>query len=181
MAVNLRPLAPSDKDQLRRWRNAPHVAEFMYTSHEIGPEEHEHWFARALDRDDAKFWVIELDGRAVGLANIYAVDRENRRCSWAFYIGEKDAQGKGVGTYVECWVLRHVFETLGLDKLSCEVIETNRPVWEMHQRFGFVREGLLREHVHRGGSPLNVVVLSMLRAEWLQQKPSIEAKLGRTR
>jgi UDP-4-amino-4,6-dideoxy-N-acetyl-beta-L-altrosamine N-acetyltransferase len=179
MTISLRPLSESDKDQILRWRNAPHVAEYMYTNHEISQEEHDKWFARALSRADARFWIIELDGRGIGLANVYAIDTTNRRCSWAFYIGEKDVQGKGVGAFVEYWMLRHVFEVLQLHKLSCEVIETNQAVWEMHQRFGFVREGLLRNHVHRGDSDLNIVVLSMLRSEWLVQKPLIEAKLSR--
>jgi adenylyl- and sulfurtransferase ThiI len=35
MTVILRPIIASDKDQILRWRNAPHVAEYMYTNHEI--------------------------------------------------------------------------------------------------------------------------------------------------
>jgi hypothetical protein len=49
----------------------------------------------------------------------------------------------------------------------------------MHLRFGFVREGLLRQHIRRGDNFLDVVVLSILRTEWDVQKPLIEAKLGR--
>jgi UDP-4-amino-4,6-dideoxy-N-acetyl-beta-L-altrosamine N-acetyltransferase len=74
MSITLRPIVASDKDQILRWRNAPHVAEYMYTNHEIAQDEHDRWFARALSRDDAKYWIIEADGEGVGLASIYAID-----------------------------------------------------------------------------------------------------------
>src|SRR5262245_16001725 len=101
MSVTLRPIVAADKDQILRWRNAPHVAEYMYTNHEISQEEHDRWFARALTRDDAKYWIIEADGAGVGLASIYAIDRVNQRCYWAFYLGDQSAQGRGVGAFVE--------------------------------------------------------------------------------
>jgi UDP-4-amino-4,6-dideoxy-N-acetyl-beta-L-altrosamine N-acetyltransferase len=179
MTVILRPIIASDKDQILRWRNAPHVAEYMYTNHEIRQDEHDRWFAHALVRDDAKYWIIEADGKGVGLANIYAIDQVNRRCYWAFYIGDQSAQGRGVGAFVEYWVLRYVFEVLHLHKLCCEVIESNLKIWQMHLRFGFVREGLLRSHIRRGEEFLDIVILSILSSEWDVQKPMIEAKLSR--
>lgn len=179
MSVTLRPIVADDKDQILGWRNAPHVAEYMYTNHEIGRDEHDRWFARALVREDARYWIIEADGKGVGLASIYAIDRVNQRCSWAFYLGDQDAQGRGIGAFVEYWVLRYVFEVLQLHKLCCEVIESNLKIWQMHLRFGFVREGLLRSHVRRGSEFLDIVALSILRSEWDVQKPLIEARLGR--
>ena len=179
MSVALRPIEAADKDQILRWRNAPHVAEYMYTNHEISQDEHDRWFARALTREDARYWIIELGGKGIGLASIYGIDPLHQRCSWAFYLGDQDVLGRGVGAFVEYWVLRYVFEVLQLHKLGCEVIESNLKIWQMHLRFGFVREGLLRQHIRRGDNFLDVVVLSILRAEWDVQKPLIEAKLGR--
>lgn len=179
MSVALRPILAADKDRILHWRNAPHVAEYMYTNHEISQDEHDAWFARALSREDARYWIIEVDGEGIGLASVYGIDAVNSRCSWAFYIGDQEAQGRGVGAFVEYWVLRYVFEVLRLNKLCCEVIASNLKIWQMHLRFGFVREGLLRDHIRRGDGFLDVVVLSILQSEWLVQKPLIEAKLGR--
>jgi UDP-4-amino-4,6-dideoxy-N-acetyl-beta-L-altrosamine N-acetyltransferase len=179
MSITLRPIDATDKDRILSWRNAPHVAEYMYTNHEISQDEHNRWFARALVREDSRYWIIELDGKGIGLASIYGIDSLHQRCSWAFYLGDQDALGRGVGAFVEYWVLRYVFEVLQLHKLCCEVIESNLKIWQMHLRFGFVREGLLRQHIRRGDTFLDVVVLSILRSEWDVQKPLIEAKLGR--
>jgi RimJ/RimL family protein N-acetyltransferase len=46
------------------------------------------------------------------------------------------------------------------------VLAFNERTIELHERIGFVREGVLRSHVWRADGPHNVVVLSMLRSEW---------------
>ena len=61
MAVTLRPLRAEDGDTVLAWRNSEAVAPYMYSEHVITPAEHAGWLARALEADDRRFWVIELD------------------------------------------------------------------------------------------------------------------------
>ena len=67
-------------------------------------------------------------------------------------------------------MLAHVFETLRLNKLWCEVLAENTAVIGLHERFGFTREALLREHVMKSGARHDVVGLGLLRREqgWAQ-------------
>jgi len=67
---------------------------------------------------------------------------------------------------VERFVLRHVFGTLGLEKLCCEVLEGNEAVLRLHERHGFTVEGRLRRHIYKAGHPYDVNVLAILRDEW---------------
>ncbi len=75
-------------------------------------------------------------------------------------------------------MLRYVFDGLGLNKLCCEVLDTNRAVVDMHKRFGFQEEGLFRRHICKKGVWHDVVALAMLRDGWLALKPKIEARLS---
>ena len=64
-SLRLRPIRADDSAQLLAWRNAPHVAAYMYTSHAISQAEHDRWFAAALTADDRRYWIIEAGGAGV--------------------------------------------------------------------------------------------------------------------
>ncbi len=176
--IALRGLRPDDRDRIRNWRNMPMVARYMYTDREITEDEHRRWFDRVLDDPTCRYWIITCDDADVGLACITGIDRAHSRCSWAFYVADADLRGRGVGSVVEYSVLSHVFDTLGLEKLCCEVLDLNAPVIEMHKRFGFIEEGRLRRHIRKGATWHDVIMLAMLRDGWVANKPAIEERLA---
>lgn len=138
----------------------------MYTDHAITPEEHAAWFRRARTRDDARYWIITTGGIDVGLVNLVDIDRHHGTASWAFYIADVAARGKGIGAYTEYTVLEIAFGDMGLRKLSCEVLASNSAVLAMHERFGFVREGCFREQIRKSGGTVDVYRLGILAREW---------------
>jgi len=176
-ALALRATRAGDGDLVRSWRNAPHVARYMYTDQWISPEAHAAWFERALADPTRRYWIIVADGADIGLANLYDVQGAHRRCSWAFYIGAPEIRGKGIGTFVEYSVLSYVFDRLGLAKLCCEVLAQNEPVWRMHEKYGFAIEGRYRRHICKGGVFHDVIALAMLAEDWARVKPAMRQKL----
>jgi len=179
VSVHLRRLAHQDGERVLAWRNSSEIAAYMYSDHLIGPEEHARWLASALEADDRRFWIIELDGAPVGLANLARIDLADSRCEWAFYLADPSTRGRGVGACVEYLVLGCVFERLELNKLWCEVLIENAGVWRLHEAFGFTREALYRDHVRKGGVWRDVVGLGLLRREWPEAKVRAEARLGK--
>jgi UDP-4-amino-4,6-dideoxy-N-acetyl-beta-L-altrosamine N-acetyltransferase len=169
--IVLRPVEATDKDQLRVWRNLPDIRAWMYSDHVISPEEHERWFNAALADPARKYWIIQVDGRPVGLANLYDIAPAHRKCSWAYYLADGSTRGKGVGAFVEFKVIEHVFVDHGLNKLSCEVLIGNEAVWKLHESFGFKREALLRAHVWKDGEPADVIGLGLLAEDWGATRP----------
>ena len=178
MSVTLRPLAPSDSARVHAWRNSPEVAAYMYTDHDISPQEHGRWFAGALAAKDKAFWIIEDDGAPVGLANLTGIDLVRRRCEWAYYLGEASVRGRGVGAAVEYIVLEHVFGAMGLHKLWCEVLVDNAPVWKLHESFGFTREALYRDHVWKQGRFQDVIGLGLLEDDWARVREGCAERLA---
>jgi UDP-4-amino-4,6-dideoxy-N-acetyl-beta-L-altrosamine N-acetyltransferase len=176
--VALRPLGPHDKDRLLVWRNSPEVAAYMYTDHQIGPEEHARWFSGIEGDERRAYLIIEMDDEPVGLANLYDIDSRNGRCAWAYYLAEPSVRGKGIGGYVEYLMIERVFGELGLGKLWCEVLESNRGVWRMHQKFGFREEARFRRHVLKNGVVEDVLGLGLLAEDWAEARPRIRETLA---
>lgn len=175
--ISLRDISPNDQETIRQWRNNPEVRKYMYTDHEIGPEEHRAWFARIQHDPSCKYWIIVCDGEDVGLLCLDDIDTKNRRCYWGFYTASPSARGKGIGSFAEFSVLRYVFDDLKFEKLCGEILATNQAVINMHKKFGFVQEGLFRKHVLKDGELVDVVRIGMLREEWEVKKQEIELKL----
>ena len=178
MSVHLRPVETGDSDRLLDWRNREQVAAYMYTDHQISPEEHARWFAAATAAPDRRYWIIELDRQPVGLANLAGIDPARRRCEWAYYLAETSVRGRGVGAAVEFVMIDHVFGTLGLHKLWCEVLIENEAVWKLHLSFGFVREALYRDHVWKVGRFQDVVGLGLLAPDWAKARAGCAERLA---
>lgn len=176
--MQLRDVRRDDAEQLREWRNLPEIAAYMYSDHHISSEEHAAWFDRALHDESRRFWIIQLDGEDVGLVNLYDIDRVHDRAAWAFYLASPSVRGRGVGSFVEFTTLEHVFEEMGLHRLTCEVLSTNMAVVEMHEKFGFTVEGRFREHIQKDGEFVDVISLGMLQREWRDHRDAIRSRLA---
>lgn len=164
--VDLRPLRLDDIIRVREWRNLPDVARYMYTDHQISEGEHARWLGDAIERPDRRYWIIELDGRPVGLANMVEISERHRRASWAFYLADPAIRGRGVGSFTEMFVMREAFEELKLNKLCCEVLGSNEAVVAMHEKFGFMIDGVLRQHIWKVDHFEDVVCMSMTADEY---------------
>jgi len=162
---HLRPLAELDRDRLLAWRNSDHVRGNMYNDHLIAKDEHDRWFTAALSSATARHLIFECETRALGLVSFTNIDTLHSRCSWAFYLGERDVR-RGSGSVMEFLALDHAFGQLGIRKLSCEVFAFNAAVVRLHEKFGFEQEGCLREHFFRNGQHENVIVLARFAEGW---------------
>ena len=168
--VTLREVQAADADTILAWRNCAEVSRYMFTDQVITPEQHATWFQRVSDDRRHKLWIIVAESKNVGLANLYDIDWDNRRCYWGSYIADPGQRGRGIGSATELLVLSFVFDRLLLNKLNCEVLSFNTMAIAVHMKFGFTKEGLLRQHVYKSGRYHDVVSLGVLRQEWQERK-----------
>lgn len=168
MSCRLRRLTEADLERVRLWRTSPDVASYMYTEPSITPEQQQAWFRRVVQSASDIYWIIELtESRTpVGLLSINDIDAMHRRCSWAYYIGDPAGRGLGLGRLLEPNVYDHVFLTMGLHRLWCEVLSFNKGVVRLHERFGARVEGILRDHITKNGEAHDVVRMAILEPEW---------------
>lgn len=175
--VKLRPIQKDDLEMVRNWRNSLEVSQYMYTDDLITREQQELWFEGLRDDDSRIVWIVEYDGKALGVASLSNISKTFSSCYWAFYLGETSVRGGGIGAKVEYNVMSYVFDILKLNKLRCEVFTFNEKVIKMHEKFGFRREAYYREHCYKNKEFKDVVGLAILRAEWLQAKATLKSKI----
>ncbi|MFA5121497.1 UDP-4-amino-4,6-dideoxy-N-acetyl-beta-L-altrosamine N-acetyltransferase [Zavarzinia sp.] len=166
--ITLKPIVECSRAQqeaIRDIRNQPAIRAAMYSDHVIGEAEHFAWLERLRgDERQLIFAVLDDTETPLGIVSVNAWDRRHKRSDWAFYL-DAAARG-GLGAALEFFFLDFVFDTLGIEKLNCEVLETNPAVVALHRNFGFAEEGFRRANVEKDGRRIGVHFLGLTREEW---------------
>jgi UDP-4-amino-4,6-dideoxy-N-acetyl-beta-L-altrosamine N-acetyltransferase len=166
------------QDSIRKIRNMENIRKFMYTDHIISEEEHNQWLENMENNNHQLVYVILYDKKPIGAVNIYNINRVHKTTDWGFYITE-ELRGKGIGTIVEYMILEKIFNELNIEKLNCEVLETNPIAIKLHKKFGFIEEGIRKKNVIKQNLRIDVHLFGLLKDEWTQHKQKIQKTIDR--
>jgi len=176
--IILKPLTTCSIEQqtkVREVRNQVGVRSSMYTEHEIELNEHLGWISRLKsDKKQIVFAVLNEEQQPIGVVSVNALDTLHKKADWAFYLDEN--QRGGLGAALEYSLIEYVFNELKLDKLNCEVIETNEAVVKLHKKFNFFEEGFRRENIEKNGKRIGVHFLGLTKSDWLSSRTVIFEK-----
>ena len=96
------------------------------------------------------------------------------QADWGYFIDEK--KKGGLGAVLEYNFLNFVFTKLNLEKLNCEVLETNPTVIKLHKKFLFQEEGFRRSNINQNDVRIGVHFLGLTKDEWLEGFSSVYTK-----
>lgn len=159
----LRLMTESDLEQVLQWRNHPDVRRYMYTTHEIKPEEHRNWFSGAVKNPSVSLLIYEHFGADSGFVNITR-SRCQEVADWGFYLSP--TARKGVGRSLGKEALSYAFGQLRLHKVCGQAIGFNERSIGFHRALGFKEEGRLRDQHFDGVAYHDVVCFGLLNHEW---------------
>lgn len=173
--ITLLPLISLETEQqvlIRDIRNEANVRKWMYTDHLIDLNEHLSWINK-LKKDDKQKVFVVLDGKnPLGVVSLSAFDIANRKTDWAFYLTES-VRG-GIGAAIEYEFINFVFDSLGMEKLNCEVIEGNDTVLKLHKKFLFREEGYRRSNIIKDNARIGIYFLGLTKEDWVLGRKEIK-------
>jgi UDP-4-amino-4,6-dideoxy-N-acetyl-beta-L-altrosamine N-acetyltransferase len=166
--VILRDFEEKDIRKLVQWRNDPMINRHFFEYETATTEKQRRWLEAVSTRHDEKFFVISnLQGDAIGTVGLNRIDWRSRNAEWGrFMIGEKKFLGKGYALEAMYLSVEYAFSHLNLHRLYLSVFAWNKRARSLYERFGFKKEGILREHVFRGGRYQDVEVYGLLASEF---------------
>jgi len=171
----LTTLTIEEQLKIREIRNQASIRSAMYTEKEIGLNEHLQWIDKLKsDKKQIVFAVFNEQNNIIGAVSVKALDILNKKADWEFYLDKKERGG--LGAALEYNLIEHVFNVLGIEKLNCEVIETNETVVKLHKKFFFVEEGFRKENLERNGKRIGVYFFGLTKTNWLANKKKILEK-----
>ena len=168
MTIKLRRVTYDDLEKIMKWRMMPEVTSYMYTDPKLTIDSQIKWFNKISDNEKhEKYWIIQLDtGKDVGLISVNNIDYQNKTATWAYYLAELEARGKGLAKVLECNFNDYVFFNLQINKLWYEVLEFNEMVVRLHEKFGGKIEGRLIDQIYKNNKFHNVIRMATFKEDW---------------
>jgi RimJ/RimL family protein N-acetyltransferase len=133
------------------------------------------WLAeRAALNDPYAFTVRDLNGRALGLVALLEIRPAMRVIEVGFIVYSPALQRTALATETQYLLARYIFETLGYRRYEWKCDALNAPSRRAALRFGFVFEGIFRQHMITKGRSRHTAYFSMLDREWPERKLGFE-------
>ena len=118
--------------------------------------------------DVYRFVIARVDDDTpVGRLDVFDIDRTNGSCAFGVTIGAPDLWGQGLGTDAVNAVVDFCFGELRMERVWLDTDAENRRAQAAYGKAGFVVEGTLRHAWFGDGEYGDLVLMALLRDEWL--------------
>lgn len=108
------------------------------------------------------------DEKLIGEMVLEVVSWNGRDAFVGLSIGDRANWGKGYGTEMMFLILRYAFMEINLRRVTLGVFEYNPRAIRTYEKAGFRHEGRVRGLLNREGRRWDMLIMGVLREEWLQ-------------
>jgi RimJ/RimL family protein N-acetyltransferase len=126
----------------------------------------------ASSEDDVTF-AIDVAGVFIGDCGLFRLNRVNGTAELGIGIGDRNAWGKGYGRDAVSALVHYGFIMQNLRKIWLEVNGTNERAIRCYRSVGFIEEGRQSQQVWSAGQYLDLVLMGLLRDDWLTYRKPI--------
>lgn len=166
--VYLRPLEKDDCLRCCRWVNDPEIRRFILLQSLPSTQDEENWLAsHRKNGNDVVLAIVSKENHAhIGNIGLHDIDWRNRLGTTGALIGEKGYWGKGYGTEAKLLLLKHAFDTLGLEKICSNVLGINPRSKAYLEKTGYRKEGCRRRHFLVDGKKVDDYIMAIFREDF---------------
>lgn len=134
---------------------------------EAAKEELERYCIKLFKENRGIRWGIIRKGskELIGTCGYYDWNKTVRRAEIGYDL-DPAYWGQGIMTEALRAVLKHGFETMGLNRVQAIIDSENARSMKLVQRLGFKKEGVLRQRSYFNGQFRDDVCFSLLKEEW---------------
>lgn len=170
--IRLRAINREDLPRFVTWLNDPEVRQGLTHFQPFSMEDEEDWYEGMRKRPlEEHPLVIEIpvgeEWQPIGNCALFGFDWRVRQAEFGIFIGAKEHWDKGYGTEALKLFLKYGFETLNLNRISLRVYENNPRAIRSYEKAGLIPEGRLRQGHFQDGEYIDVILMSILRSEWI--------------
>jgi RimJ/RimL family protein N-acetyltransferase len=137
------------------------------------------WLAERVTLDDPySYAIVDQSEQALGIATLMEIRPAMRVIEVGHILYSPALQRTPLGTEAQYLLARYVFETLGYRRYEWKCNALNAPSRRAALRYGFVFEGVLRQHMIAKDRNRDTAFFSMLDSEWPARKAAFERWLA---
>jgi len=128
--------------------------------------------------DPLYYAVVGGSGQALGCVTLMRIDQPNGAIETGHIFFSPSLQKTPLATEAIFLQARHVFDDLGYRRFEWKCDNANEPSRRAAKRFGFVFEGLFRQHMINRGRNRDTAWFSIIDGEWPARKRAFERFLA---
>jgi RimJ/RimL family protein N-acetyltransferase len=160
MNLVFNPITSADISFVNTIRNI-YAADFLHDGRVFSLFEAHQWYYKT----NPNFWIIFENKERIGYFRLSNYSKENKN----IYIGADIApeyKGKGYAKFAYKKFIPFVFQKYNLNKISLEVLETNKVAISLYEKLGFMHEGTKRQEVYKKDKYIDSIIMSILKKEY---------------
>ena len=167
--IILGPILEKDYDILFNWINNRDLILSNNNYSPIHENNHKNWFYQIISNPNVRIFSIRKvdSNEIIGTCQLNSLDWLNRSGEIQIRIGNSLERGKGYGYDAVSQLLSFGFRDLGLERIYVQVFESNERAIKLYKRIGFSFEGTLRNASFIDGKFMNVVLMSIIKSEFI--------------
>lgn len=166
--INLKLLEINDQkfiDKLLLIRNEDNVRNFMFDNQMIDKDHHTKWIKNKIKNRSRIFYLVLYKNELIGCVVLSNISNEKKIADWAFYITEKAM--RGIGAVLEYKFLNMIFKQEQYNIINCVVLNINKSVLKLHERFGFKKKNDYKKNfILRNDKKIEFTSLFLDRNNW---------------
>jgi RimJ/RimL family protein N-acetyltransferase len=175
--VRLRAIEKDDLPRFVAWLNDPEVRRNLILYQPLSMGQEELWYESILKEpvDEQPLCIDIKDGDKwvhAGNISFMQLNQHDRSAEIGIFIGRKDFWNKGFGCEAMRLMVGHGFNDLNLNRIYLRVYETNPNGERCYEKAGFKLEGRLREARFHEGKYIDMLMMSILKREWIETEKS---------
>lgn len=172
--VQIRKLKETDSSYYFKWINDKSLVSFNSYFKPIQLEDHKNWMDSVLkEKRSATFTIlVKKNGMEsiIGSCSLRDIHQQYMSASLQIRIGEKKFRGIGIGEIALNQLLKYGFFKLNLNRIELEVFDDNIRALNLYNRLGFTKEGLKREAAKINNKYKDLIIMSLLKEEYVGRK-----------
>lgn len=139
------------------------------TAAELAAEKNKHTLGVSTYRMTFKTFVIveKATGKCIGKCGFHNWYAMHSRSEMGYHLDSDAVKRKGFMTEAVGALISHGFTDMGLNRIEAFVGPQNEASLGIMRKYGFTKEGHLRQHYNKDGDMQDSLVFGLLRTEWL--------------
>jgi RimJ/RimL family protein N-acetyltransferase len=168
----------SDTEIFTRWINDPRIRTYLDTRvFPLSQLAEDAWIRRfgvppsgGTANDVVVSFGRKGEDGIIGTSGLHGINWIARHAEWGILIGDPADWNRGYGREVARRMLSYAFASLNLNRVHLRVNTGNAGGIRAYEAAGFVREGSMRQASWVNGHYEDLVMMSVLRDDWMRER-----------
>ncbi len=110
--------------------------------------------------------VLKDSAKVIGRCGYHKWFPDHKRAEIGYALSDQNEMGKGYMKEAVSTVLGYGFNSMGLNRIEAFTSPVNDPSISILKKYGFTKEGYLRDHVYHENKADDSILFSLLKEEY---------------